>query len=217
MVTLKCFETREQWAANRSNGIGGSEISAVLGLNPWLSNVELWEIKTGRAEHKDISDNPVVRYGNEAESAIRTLFALDHPELRVGYTEFNSWRNDLFPWAQASLDGWLTDEAGRHGVLEVKTTEIQRSSDWEKWDGCVPNQYFAQVVYYMGVIEADFAELRAAIRYTERNGEKRTTIRDYHIEREDVADDIKLLMDKGAAFWEMVEKDIRPSRILPEI
>ena len=70
---------------------------------------------------------------------------------------------------------------------------------------------------YMAVTGAEFAELRAAIRYSDREGDRRTTIRDYHIERSDVDEDIKYLMDAGARFWEQVTKDERPALILPEI
>ena len=32
----------EQWQAERLQGIGASEASAVIGKNPWMSNVDLW-------------------------------------------------------------------------------------------------------------------------------------------------------------------------------
>ena len=70
----------------------------------------------------------------------------------------------------------------------------------------------------MAVIEADYADLRAAIRYTAREGDKRTTIRDYHIERSEVEEDIRYLMNAGEAFWtHNVLENRRPALILPEI
>ena len=216
-ATLQTFESREAWLENRKKGIGGSDIAAVIGANPWMSNVELWEIKTGRALQEDISGKEVVRYGISAEEHIRALYELDHPDYKVEYAEFNSWYNDEFPWALASLDGWMVDDKGRFGVLEIKTTEIQRAQDWEKWSDHIPQNYFCQVLMYMAITGAEFAELRAAIRYTDREGDRRTTIRDYHIERSDVDEDIKYLMDAGARFWEQVTKDERPALILPGI
>ena len=212
------FRNREEWLRNRKNGLGGSDIAAVIGANPWMSNVELWEIKTGKRQQADISEKPFVQYGHDAEEHIRALFALDHPELVVNYTDWNSWSNLSFPWAVASLDGWTTEIATlRRGVLEIKTSEIQRSTDWEKWEGGIPQQYFCQVLFYMAVIEADFADLRAAIRYTAKEGDKRTTIRDYHIERSEVEEDIAYLMEQGGKFWDQVENGIRPALLLPEI
>lgn len=214
---LETFNTREDWLANRQKGIGGSEIAAVIGQSPWCSNVELWEYKTGRAKRPPVSNEEAVRYGISAEGLIRSLYALDHELYRVEYAEFNSWHNDAYPWALASLDGWLTDDKGRLGVLEIKTSEIRGASDWQKWDGCVPNQYYAQIAMYMAVIDADFADLRAHIRYTTADGERRAMIRDYHIERADVEDDITYLMTEGAKFWEKVVKNERPAAILPDI
>lgn len=215
---IETFDSRQEWLSHRQKGIGGSDIAAVIGQSPWCSNVELWEIKTGRAKKKDISNEEAVQYGIKAEDHLRALFALDHPEYIVHYLELNSWHNDRYPWALASLDGWLSDnDMKRRGVLEIKTTEILRSGDWDKWTDHIPQQYYCQVLMYMAVTDSEFAELRAAIRYTDKEGSKRTTIRDYHIERKDVEEDIKYLMDKGAEFWELVEKDIRPSLILPII
>lgn len=213
------FDSRKEWLEHRKNGLGGSDIAAVIGENPWMSNSELWEIKTGRRQQADIGDKEFVQYGHSAEEHIRELFRLDHPELIVRYADFNSWTNDRYPWAVASLDGWTGDVINnRKGVLEIKTTEIQRSKDWEKWDGGIPQQYYSQVLFYMAVIEADYADLRAAIRYTAREGDKRTTIRDYHIERSEVEEDIRYLMNAGEAFWtHNVLENRRPALILPEI
>lgn len=58
-----------------------------MGLNPWKTNIELWEEKTGRREAEDISGKDYVRYGIEAEKPLRELFALDHPEQEVHYRE----------------------------------------------------------------------------------------------------------------------------------
>ena len=69
----------------------------------------------------------------------------------------------------------------------------------------------------MAVLEAQFVELRAYIRYHSQ-GEKRIAIRDYHIERTDVAEDIEFLIEKERDFWENhVEKKIPPALILPEL
>ena len=47
-----------EWHRERRKGIGGSEASAILGLNPYMTNVQLWRYKTGREVPEDISDKP---------------------------------------------------------------------------------------------------------------------------------------------------------------
>ena len=97
------------WLKARGYGIGGSDASAILGMNPYKSNIELFEEKTGRRLPEDISDRSYVKYGTQAEPLIRSLFTLDYPEYQVVYHENRILRNKTFPFMQASLDGELID------------------------------------------------------------------------------------------------------------
>lgn len=216
MVTKHILNSHEDWLRNRQRAIGGSEISAVVGHNPYMDNVTLWEIKTGRRKANDISDKPYVQYGTQAEEYLRALFALDFPEYKVVYVENNSFTNDRYPFAQASLDGWLEDDKGRTGILEIKTTEILRSMQKEKWKNRIPDNYYCQVCFYMAVMEADFALLKAQLK-TDFDGDVRLETRHYHIERSEAQEDIDYLMQKGAEFWEYVKSDTRPPLILPNV
>jgi predicted phage-related endonuclease len=80
MIEMTILKDREEWLKNRMKGIGGSEISAVIGCNPYMDNITLWKIKTGQIEPEDISDKPFVKYGHDAEHHLRELFKLDFPE-----------------------------------------------------------------------------------------------------------------------------------------
>lgn len=216
MIEKTILSSREEWLKHRMQGIGGSEISAVVGLNPYMSNVDLWELKTGAVEPEDISDKPYIKYGTQAEPLLRELFKLDFPQYEVFYEENNSFRNSKFPWALASLDGWLRDENGRVGVWECKTTNILQSMQKEKWNHQIPSNYYCQVLFYMAVIEADFAVLKAQMK-TEFNGIPYLQTRHYFIERADVQEDMDYLMEKGAEFWESVKNKEKPGLLLPEI
>lgn len=216
MIEKTILTSREEWLKHRMQGIGGSEISAVVGLNPYMSNVDLWERKTGAVEPEDISGKPYVQYGTQAEPLLRELFKLDFPQYQVFYEENNSFQNTRYPWALASLDGWLRDENGRVGVWECKTTNILQSMQKEKWNHKIPMNYFCQVLFYMAVIEADFAILKAQMK-TEFDGVPYLQTRHYLVERADVQEDMDYLMEKGAAFWECVKSKEKPALILPEI
>ncbi len=210
------FESRNEWLGNRNKSIGGSEISAVVGRNPYMDNVTLWEVKTGRRRADGLSGNPYVQYGTRAEEHLRALFALDFPQYKVMYEESNSFTNSRYPFAQASLDGWLFDDEGRSGILEIKTTEIIRSGQREKWKDRIPMNYYCQVCFYMAVTEAEFAVLKAQLK-TDFDGDVRLETRHYHIERSEAQEDVDYLMQKGAEFWEYVKSDTRPPLVLPEI
>lgn len=215
LIERLILKDREEWLKNRFNGIGGSEISAVIGCNPYTDNITLWELKTGLREPDDISDKPFVKYGTEAEPLLRELFKLDFPEYTVGYIENNSFRNDKYPWAQASVDGWLMDEDGRRGILEIKTTEILNSMHKEKWNHQIPQNYYCQCLFYMAVLEADFCVLKAQLK-TVFDGVPYLQTKHYFIEREEVETEIEYLMNAGAEFWGYVERKEKPPLVLPE-
>ena len=215
MVKKIILNSREEWLQNRKR-IGGSDASAIMGRNPYKTNIELWQEKTGRTFPEDISDKPYVKYGIAAEEHLRELFKLNHPEYTVCYEENNIWINDQMPWAHASLDGWLIDQEGRNGIWECKTTNILQSMQKEKWKQQIPDNYYVQILHYLMVTEFDFAELKAQLKY-DLGGEVYLQTRHYHIERSDVQEDIDYLMQKEAEFWEFVKSDTRPPLILPEI
>lgn len=215
-ITMLELGSRDEWLQARGKRIGGSEASAVVGLNPYMSNTDLWSIKTGRREAEDISDKPYVRYGHDAEPLLRELFKLDFPDYKVGYVDNNLFLNSRYPWAHASLDGWLQDPEGRTGILEIKTTEILQSMQKEKWKGRIPDNYYLQVIHYMMVMEADFACLKAQLKY-DYDGDIYLQIRHYWIERLDVENDIRILAEKEKEFWQHMQNGTRPATLLPEI
>lgn len=215
MVKKYILNSREEWLQSRKR-IGGSDASAILGRNPYKSNIELWQEKTGRTAPEDISDKPYVKYGIAAEEHLRELFKLDYPDYTVCYEENNIWVNDRMPWAHASLDGWLIDKDGRKGIWECKTTNILQSMQKEKWKQQVPDNYYVQILHYLMVTEFDFVKLKAQLKYDFGGGVYLQT-RHYHIERSEVQEDIDYLMQKETEFWEYVKSGIRPPLILPQI
>lgn len=216
MVRTIILKDRSEWLRNRDR-IGGSDASSILGMNPYKDNVELWRIKTGLQEAEDISDKPYVKYGTEAEPHLRELFRLDHPEYEVFYEENNLFLNDKFPFAHASLDGWLEErDTGRQGILEIKTTNILRSMQKEKWKDRIPDNYYIQLLHYLMVTEFDFAVLKAQLKY-EFDGEAYLQVRHYQLERSEAEEDIRYLEAAERKFWKAVKEQRMPALILPEL
>jgi putative phage-type endonuclease len=216
MIQMRTYDTREEWLKARESYIGGSDAAAVLGMNPWMSNTELWEIKTGRRKKTFLDDNEFVKYGHAAEPLLRELFKLDYPEMEVFYEEGNMWTNDRFPFGHASLDGWLKDEFGRLGILEIKTSNLLNKSMSDKWKDQIPDNYYLQCLHYMMVLEADFAIVKAQLK-SERDGDVYLQTKHYWIERRDVEEDIETLREAEEEFYQCILKDKEPALILPEI
>lgn len=214
--------SHDQWLKARLAGIGASEASAVVGCNPYMSNVDLWKIKTGRKKAADISNNANVAYGHAAEAPLRELFALDYPELEVIYLgEYDMVRNPDYPWLFATLDGRLIERAtGRRGIYEGKTAEILRSMQKEKWwsDGKprVPDNYYVQLLHQFLATGWDFAYLHAQLKRV-YDGVPVCTRRPYPVERSEVQDDLDYLLAEEIKFWGYVERDEMPPLILPDV
>lgn len=204
------------WLKARTYGIGGSDASAIVGKNPYKTNIDLFEEKIGRKIPEDISDKPYVRFGTLAEPHIRALFALEHPEYQVSYHENRILRSKAYPFIQASLDGELEDEEGRKGILEIKTTNILQSMQYEKWKDRIPDNYYTQVLHYLLVTGYDFVVLRSYL-MSEWGNERRATSKEYIIERSEVEEDLEFLLREEQKFWKYVESGRKPPLLLPEI
>lgn len=209
-------KNREEWLQMRHKGIGGSDAGTVLGVNKYKNNVQLWEEKTGKVIPEDISDKPAVIFGKQAEAPIRELFNQDFPQYTVDYHEFYMYVNDEHPFIFATLDGEITDDKGRRGILEIKTTTIQNKNQWDEWEDKIPDSYYAQLLHQLAATGWDFAILKAYIRYY-RDNELRVAIRHFRVERDEVKNDMDYLIEKEQAFWKCVETNTKPALILPEI
>lgn len=193
-------EINKQWVEARKNGIGGSDVASIMGLNKYSSPLNVWLIKTGREESPDLSDKEAVEWGNRLEDVVADKFADEHPELKV-YRRNATLVSIERPWAFANLDRWVTDGKGNVGILEVKTVGMRRSADWD--DG-VPLYYLTQVNHYMSVTGYQYAWVAVLI-----GGQE---FREYYIERDE--EDIATINNYVDTFWhDFVETDTAPALI----
>lgn len=210
-------KTREEWLESRRQGIGGSDAGCIVGANPWKSARQLWKEKTGVDKPDDISDKPAVKFGKEAEQHLRALFLLTYPQYICEYHEFRMYANDRLPFIFATLDGELTDQDGRRGILEIKTTTIQQAKQWFEWDDCIPQHYYIQILHQLLACDwAEYVELFAHIRY-QKGEEIRAALRKFRIERQDVEQDLQILEEREIQFYKQWQDGIEPPYTLPEI
>lgn len=215
MLIRERHENREEWLAARKAGIGASEAAAVIGKSSFMSNMELWRLKTGRAEKKDMTGNSAVEYGNRLEPAMRVMFEACYPEYKLDYHPFDILYQDNCPFIRATLDGELTEiVTGKRGILEIKTAMTSNKMQWDRWKDGVPQGYYCQCLHQMIATGWDFVILYAKL--TKMDGD--CEIRKYQFEREACVEDMEWLKQKSVRFWkENVVKGIQPSAILPEL
>ena len=213
MGTLKRekLNTEEAWKVARQNrGIGASEAAAIVGFSPWMAARDLWEIKCGMKKREDLSNNPLIEQGHRMEGAIRELYKAYHPEYTVKYRQYDLLYQNERPWIFATLDGEVTDENGRHGILECKTSTPQSKADWDKWDCQIPRPYMIQILHQLLATGWDFVDLIACL----INKEGDFTVRTYRFERADHKEDLMWLLDKEEAFWDSVQNKMLPPMVM---
>ena len=197
--TFHKFKSEKEWIKGRNRTIGGSSASALIDMNPWKDNNQLWKEFFGIEVPEDISKKPQVVYGKKAEKYLRELFALDFKDkYEVQYVNNCYLKSREYPWMTYSPDGLLIEKAtGRKGILEIKTTEILASMQREKWDDRVPNNYYIQILHGLNLTDFDFVVLKAQLKsvYKNPDGTEKVilTTKHYIFDRED--ENVKVDLD----------------------
>ena len=130
------------WHQLRLQGVGGSEIGTILGLNPYESAYTLWHKKKGLIDDGISDDNMAIFIGKSMETPILERYASKHPELEIWVT--GTWRNKEHGWMHANPDAiYRHRETGEWGIIEIKTGR-------NPWLELTPG-YKAQVQWYLQV------------------------------------------------------------------
>ena len=182
--------TRKQWLEFRRSGIGGSDASTIVGLNPYSSLYYLYCDKLGQLPEKE--DSEAMRQGRDLEQYVadRWMEATGKRCQRNNYM----WRSIEHPFALADID---REVVGENAGLECKTTSVYNRHDFEAGD--IPPNYYVQCQHYMAVM--GFDRMYLAVLVLNRG------FYTYEIPRDE--DEISVLMDAEQAFWE--------GHILPQV
>lgn len=147
--------SRDEWLEARKNGIGGSDISAICGLNKYKSIMEVYLDKLGIVE-KDDSTNEAAYWGNVLEETVAKEFSI-----RTGKKVRNRnaiLRHKEYPWMIANLDRVVV---GEKAILECKTSSAYLGHLWEGEE--VPEAYLLQVQHYLAVTGLEKAYIACLI------------------------------------------------------
>lgn len=138
----------QAWLKAREEGIGASEVSAVVGLNPWKTPFALYLEKTHQVPPTEENDS--MRRGHYLEQAV-----VDWWEHETGEQVIKSSAADIiyvhpdFPYMRVTPDRIVK---GRKKILEVKSTSGFMGDT-------IPDYYLCQVMYQMYVTGIHSAEL----------------------------------------------------------
>lgn len=151
-------QTREEFLQARRLRIGGSDISAILGISPWKTPVALWDEKTReRTESLEDRDNRMVKTRGKrwesvvAEMLVEELEANGHKvEIVTANCRYTDSLYDVFACEidfEIRLDG--EDEITN---CELKTVHPFKTREWgESGSDQLPVHYTAQGMWGLGV------------------------------------------------------------------
>jgi putative phage-type endonuclease len=177
------------WSNWRMQGLGGSEIGTILGLNEYKSPYALWAERTGKVDVEPVN-NWSVRFGNAFETPILQMWAEDNPQWKVYKT--GTYVDNQFPFMQASPDALAQNkDTGEWIILEVKTARYS-------WD-YLPPSYHAQVMHYLDVMSINRGIVIAIAGWN-------------WYEQEIVYDEWQALAQRDSAshFWNLVQTQTEP-------
>ena len=178
------YDNEDDWHKLREKRIGGSDIGAILGVNPYKSIIDVYIDKT---EGSTFKGNEATHWGHMLEGTVIKEFANRHSELIVYEAPYSIVDNFFI----ANLDSVLKDkETGNYGVLEIKTTSIWNKKEWE--EDTIPQSYYAQVQHYLMLTGYKFAYIAVLI-----GGQQ---YKEFKIERSE--EDINLIRNKAIEFYQ---------------
>lgn len=174
--------------ATRRQGIGGSDIAAIIGVSQFKTALDVYLSKT--------TDQPEQQgehlyWGHALENPIIDRFVRDTGANVIRQPEMR--RHPDYEWAIANADALITNSDTIEAILEIKTSSAFKSREWGADDTDeVPIEYIAQVQWYMWIYNLQEAYIAALI-----GGNQ---YRQYHITRDDEL--IAMLAEKAQAFWQ---------------
>ncbi|MFB4326435.1 YqaJ viral recombinase family protein [Priestia sp. BR_2] len=142
---------RSEWLKLRRKGIGGSDASAVAGLNRYKSPVGVFLDKTGQIEPEEAGE--AAYWGNVLEDVVAREFSLQSG-LRVQRSN-KLYQHPKHEFMLGNVDRLIMDKSGRGiGILECKTASAYKADEWN--DEKVPDEYAIQLQHYMAVLGVDY-------------------------------------------------------------
>lgn len=198
-----------EWLKQRQSGIGGSDVGAILKVDPDYARsnyervldskivdydaMEDSEFHVTEEEENRAVHNAMER-GDAWEAVLANSFAQKNPDLKVLHSKA-TWADQDDPMLRANFDGLLSSNGETpDGILEIKT-----AANADKWVNGVPAGYRAQTLWYLETTGLDYAYVAVQIDDNE--------YRQYKINRgEEIAPGKGTIQDNMPALREFMTK-----------
>ena len=182
--------SREEWLEQRKKGIGGSDASSIMGLNPYSSPLKVYLDKIGKGEDKVTTE--AMRQGTDLEQYVAERFC-EETGLQVRRCN-QILQHPKYDWMLANVDRLIV---GHNAGLECKTTSPYSKFKFD--EGEINPHYYWQSIHYLAVTGADVWYVAVLV--------LGKAFHVFEIRRDESA--IRQLIDAEKEFWEehVLKKD----------
>lgn len=158
--------TNERWLECRMHGpkgdipytVGGSDVAAIFGVSPWMTPLELWNIKKGRMKPPAKANANQLEMGHLLEPIAAYWY-----EKKTGnrvYEDTNLYQHADFPFALANFDRRFERKGDKEpGILECKSCTYHKAGEW--FDDAIPLYYEFQLRFYLSVADVNIGAFSA--------------------------------------------------------
>lgn len=133
------FTSREEWLNQRKKGVGGSDIAAICGHDPYKSPLDVYLDKVGESE--PVEDNDFMKAGRYMEPMVAEMF---QDETGLQLISMPSTIVGAKPHYLASVDRCIL---GQNIPVEIKTSKRYHAEPLDKWK--------LQATWYAGIMNAE--------------------------------------------------------------
>jgi len=191
----------QAWLAERREGIGGSDVAAVLGLSPWKSALALWAEKCGPVDQPNLDEIEYIEWGKILEEPIARRYVRETGRTLIDHGRFNIQFTPLHPCMHCTIDREIMPADGLMsgpGDLSIKNAGEFKLKDWEEEP---PLPYQVQLQHELCVTGMQWGSFAVLI-----GGNK---FRWMDVPRNDKF--IRYLIEKEEEFWDLVRRGDPPA------
>lgn len=207
------MKNSESFHAERKDGLGGSDIGAILGLSKYRTPVDVWAEKTGRAAPAE--SNLAMRFGTYAEQFVAEEYTAQTGNAVQRFTPM--LRHPTAPLI-GHVDRLVIPEGQKRAahqrqirtdrLLEAKTANAFAAFNAEEWGpagtDAVPAAYLVQVATYRILTGCRHADLAVLFGNQE--------LRVYHLERDVELEE--MILARASEWWaNHVIADVAPAPV----
>jgi putative phage-type endonuclease len=141
------MNSREQFLLDRKQGIGGSDVAAIMGLSPWKTELGVYLDKV--SDFVD-EDNKTLQRGRDLEEYVLKTYVRDK-NVSIE-TDLSQVRDKEYPFLVGHPDGKVKDT---NIFIEAKSYY----GNLKDWNGEIPIYYKTQIAHYAYLTDADYVDV----------------------------------------------------------